>query len=78
MSALILLYDLLAKTEMYAYPVDEPWWHQAAPAFSRELAMFAEPCCYIFHYLELLLKQHQVSNTIHSGDNPVLICFGLA
>lgn len=28
MSALILLYDLLAETELYAYPVDELLWHQ--------------------------------------------------
>lgn len=28
MSALILLYDLLAETEVYAYPVDELLWHQ--------------------------------------------------
>lgn len=28
MSALIPLYDLLAETEVYAYPVDELLWHQ--------------------------------------------------
>lgn len=28
MSTLILFYDLLAETEVYAYPADELLWHQ--------------------------------------------------
>lgn len=41
----------------------------SCPTFSQELATFAEPGSYISHYLELLLKWHQLSNTIDSGDN---------
>lgn len=57
------------------------WWTVVASAatdLSWETAVFPGRGCYIFPYVERLLKQRQLSHTIHSGGNPVLIWFGLA
>lgn len=72
MSTLILFYDLLAETEVYAYSVDELLWHQQ-PQPSLGNVPYLQNLAVMFFHIANDFQYRIGYNAIH-----MVTCFGLA